>query len=304
MRNLDIKTRYFDRDTFQIPQIGNTWGCIVDFLDVTLVHGTGSQDVFSIRFREDVKYPELFWLADIDVPVGHGFKENLSVVEISNCVENIYNGVFRVQEVTVDSITIAFRKSTQINQPPDVVNPSGKPGSPEHGCDLVGYGTFKSYNPLEIYNICLQAKDGFIPANDNTVKSPSRARSFFGAYVSDYSGFLLTDIYGNNRSGFNKSTTVGNYMSNRYTNTPWQDGNLKAYDTALRVMKSEMLIKDHNNFIRGEHRGIFGLYGYPYQDSTTVTSEGYLVKHVENPANSTTFAKAPIMFSLRDWEYV
>ena len=185
-----------------------------------------------------------------------------------------------------------------------MINPSGKPGSPEHGCDLVGYGTFKSYNPLEIYNICLQAKDGFIPANDNTVKSPSRARSFFGAYVSDYSGFLLTDIYGNNRSGFNKSTTVGNYMSNRYTNTPWQDGNLKAYDTALRVMKSEMLIKDHNNFIRGEHRGIFGLYGYPYQDSTTVTSDGYLVKYVENPANSTTFAKAPIMFSLRDWEYV
>lgn len=125
MRLLDTKTRYFDRDTFQIPQIGNTWGCIVDFLDVTLVHGTGYQDVLSIRFREDVKYPELYWLADLDVPVGHGFKENLSVVEISNCVNNTYNGVFRVQEVTVDSITIAFRKSTQIEQPPDVVNPTG-----------------------------------------------------------------------------------------------------------------------------------------------------------------------------------
>lgn len=185
-----------------------------------------------------------------------------------------------------------------------MINPSGAPGNPEHGCDLVGFGTFKSYNPLETLNICLQAKDGFIPANDNIIKSPSRSRSFFGAYVSEYSGFLLADIYRNNRTGLNRSTTVGNYMSNRYTTTPWRDGNLKAYDTSLKIMKSEMLIKDHNNFIRGEHRGIYGLYGFLQQEDTSVSSDGYLVKHVENPVNSTTFAKAPILFSLRDWEYV
>lgn len=191
MRNLDIKTKYFDRDTYQIPQIGNTWGCIVDFLDVTLVYGTNFQDVVSIETREDVKYPNRYWLADLTVPVGHGFKENLSVVEISNCVNNTYNGIFRVQEVTADSITIAFDRSIQTEQPLDVLRSTGTTiRQPSLGFEKAFEESQKAVYKVTTSDekFCYLRVDNACPAGHNPANAKFARVSMFEniAHVDDY----------------------------------------------------------------------------------------------------------------------
>lgn len=110
MRNLDIKTKYFDQNSFQIPQLTNTWGCMIDLLDKVLVHGTEPQNVISITIKEDLKYPTEYWIATVTLNVGHGFKKDLSVVEIQECIIPEYNQRFRVQDVTATTIDIAFSK--------------------------------------------------------------------------------------------------------------------------------------------------------------------------------------------------
>ena len=120
MRNLDIKTKYFDQDSYQIPQLENTWGCMVDMLDMTLVYGTPVQDVVSVSVREDLIFPSLYWLSTLELSFGHGFKEGLSVVEIKGCSIPEYNNTFRVQEVSTTSVTIAFKKSEHPTMIPNV----------------------------------------------------------------------------------------------------------------------------------------------------------------------------------------
>lgn len=125
MRLLDTEVKYFDRDTYKIPEYGNTWGCIVDYLDTCLVNGTEGQDVLSITTTEDPDYPGEYWLSKVMLNPGHGFKENLSVIEITECSEPVYNGVHRVQEVGEDFITIALETANIPEQPKDVTFTTG-----------------------------------------------------------------------------------------------------------------------------------------------------------------------------------
>ena len=124
-RLLDTEVRYFDRETYNIPQIGNEWGSIVNFLDVTLTRGTEDQSVLSITTKEDIKFPSDYWISTIYLNLGHGFKSNLSVIEIKGCSEAEYNRVFRVQEVLERSITVAFKKSEYEVKPNDVFDVEG-----------------------------------------------------------------------------------------------------------------------------------------------------------------------------------
>ena len=124
-RLLDTEVRYFDRETYNIPQIGNEWGSIVNFLDVTLAHGTEDQDILSITTKEDVNNLDKYWLATLVLNPGHGFKENLSVVELKNSPDTEYNNIFRVQGVTERTITIAFLKEDYPEKPKDVFEVSG-----------------------------------------------------------------------------------------------------------------------------------------------------------------------------------
>lgn len=121
MRLLDTNTRYFDQDTFQIPRLNNSWGCMIDMLDVALVFGNAYQNVLKITAESDPLYPDLYWLFTISVNEGHGLKENLSVVQIENSNIEIYNGIFRVQSVTKTSFSIAIHKSESLVQPLDLV---------------------------------------------------------------------------------------------------------------------------------------------------------------------------------------
>lgn len=125
MRLLDTEVKYFDRDTYKIPEYGNTWGCIVDYLDTCLVNGTEGQEVLSITTTDDPEYPGIYWLSRIMLNPGHGFKENLSVIEISECSEPIYNGVHRVQEAGESYIKIALETSKVPDQPKDVTFTTG-----------------------------------------------------------------------------------------------------------------------------------------------------------------------------------
>lgn len=125
MRLLDTEVKYFDRDTYKIPEYGNTWGCIVDYLDTCLVNGTEGQEVLSITTTDDPDYPGKYWLSKIMLNPGHGFKENLSVIEITECSEPVYNGVHRVQEVGEDYIYVALETVNIPEQPKDVTFTTG-----------------------------------------------------------------------------------------------------------------------------------------------------------------------------------
>lgn len=124
-RLLDTEVRYFDRQTYKIPDFGNSWGSIVKFLNTTLVDGTEVQEVLSITTKEDIENPSEYWVSTIQLNLAHGFKKNLSVVEITGCFETEYNNIFRVQESLERSIVIAFKKSDYPDKPKDVFNVEG-----------------------------------------------------------------------------------------------------------------------------------------------------------------------------------
>lgn len=111
MRLLDTEVKYIDSDSVGIPKLTNSWGCLIDFLDATLVNGSEPQEILNITTKEDEVYPDLYWIATLTVGERHGFKENLSVISITDSSDPIYNGEFRVQEVTPTTISIAFLKS-------------------------------------------------------------------------------------------------------------------------------------------------------------------------------------------------
>lgn len=110
MRLLDTGTKYFDRYSYGVPKLENTWGCMIDFLDTVLVNGSETQEILSTTVKDDPIYPEHYWLIELFINPNHGFKSNLSVVEISEASNPTYNGIFRVQDTTINSITIAFSK--------------------------------------------------------------------------------------------------------------------------------------------------------------------------------------------------
>lgn len=121
MRLLDTKTRYFDQDTFQIPQLENAWGAMINFLDTVLVNGSSSQPVLSLTIEEDLEYENKYWLLKVGLNKGHGFKKELSVVEISDSNIATFNQIYRVQETAETSITLALLKSEYPVKPTNLV---------------------------------------------------------------------------------------------------------------------------------------------------------------------------------------
>lgn len=121
MRLLDTKTRYFDQDTFQIPQLENAWGAMINVLDTALAKGSNFQDVLGLTVSEDLENPDLYWLLNVRLAEGHGFKKNVSVIEIVNSNISVFNGLFRVQDITNTSITLALSKLQVPIQPSNLV---------------------------------------------------------------------------------------------------------------------------------------------------------------------------------------
>ena len=170
--------------------------------------------------------------------------------------------------------------------------------------DLVGFGNYVSYNDKETTNVCLQAKDGFIPANSNDRYSPTRPRSYFGSLNYDYSGFILTDVYGMNKSNYNRCRSIGNYLGNNPTK-PWANTDTQSINPITGSwLMSNLIIKDSDNFIRGEYRGIKILYGLDRLSDLYITPEGDISLYVQEPMYNSSFITVPMIFSLKNWEKI
>ena len=185
-----------------------------------------------------------------------------------------------------------------------MINTVGLLSDNNYSFDLVGFGTFESYNPLETSNICLQAKDGFISADSNSNTNPTRPRSFFGSLNYTDSGFILTDNFNNHKTGYNRCKNIGYYLSTSSMAHPWRTSGIQPCDVNLNIIKTDMIIKDHLNYIRGKNRGIYSLYGFVTTKDSFVDSKGNLFKTVQDPLATTEYSKAPILFSLLNWEEV
>ena len=153
MRLLDTNTRYFDQDSFDKPVFTNNWGSMIEAFDAVLTDGGSPKEVLNLSFSE----LENYWEVVLIVNTGHGFKENLSVIEIKNCSELIFNGLHRVQEITSDSFKILVHKSDN-NTPTQVLSTLGMtvnlaPLGFEKIFEESFKRVYKTYNPLgkEVY---------------------------------------------------------------------------------------------------------------------------------------------------------
>lgn len=169
--------------------------------------------------------------------------------------------------------------------------------------DLVGYGNYLTYNTEESSNVCLQATQGFYGSNTNPDYSATRPRNYFGALNYPYSGFILTDVFGSHKTGYNYFKNIGEYLSTDNKNHPWKSFNIETVNFESGLWSAgNLIIKDHLNYIRGEHRGIKILYGKNNLPDMNITSQGILSLEVQEPRISSDFAKTTMLFTLENWE--
>lgn len=117
MRNLDTEVKYFDKESLGVPLLENSWGCMVDFLDTTLVIGSTPTKILSILSREssDGEY----WDISLLIEGKFSVKTNLSVIRVQGASDPILNRDFRVQDQTEDTIVVAISKTLSEKKPLD-----------------------------------------------------------------------------------------------------------------------------------------------------------------------------------------
>ena len=91
MRLLDTDTRYFDEEVPGIPTLINQWGAMINILDFCLVEGSPEKPVLSISTVDDTSYSNIYWISTIYLNKNHGFKKDLSVVEIAGSLEEAFD---------------------------------------------------------------------------------------------------------------------------------------------------------------------------------------------------------------------
>lgn len=182
-----------------------------------------------------------------------------------------------------------------------MIKTTGVADNSNYSYDLVGFGNFYSYNEKETFNICLQAKDGFMAANTTTDLSPTRPRSYFGALDYNYSGFILTDAYGSHETDYGRVKSYGNFISTNNLNVPWDSSYIKTVIPGAYIY-DRLLIKDFYNFIRGHYRGVSILYGNSLPDKYILQNK--ISIQVQQPITTTALTKASMLFDLTDWEEI
>lgn len=183
-----------------------------------------------------------------------------------------------------------------------LIKTCGTGDSSSYSYNILGYGNYISDNNRESSNVCLQARDHFVRAGSNISYAPSRTRSFFGALDYDHSGFILSDVDGSNRRGYNRCRGVGDYLDS--------DGDRHTSYSKIRsftkdgFLMSRLYIKDHENYIRGYYRGFYNYYGEDWLPHRYIDSNGLLILHVQKPESTKSYDKVPVVFDLKDWEKV
>lgn len=167
---------------------------------------------------------------------------------------------------------------------------------------ILGFGTFKSYNPAESYNIFLQARDGFVPTHDTSNHGYARTRNYFGYMGNTLGGFLLANAYGGGNFTTLRYRSGGLFFGNSNKEFPSRTDRVKNFNPQAGVMvTSNITITDEDTFvIRGHHRGIKAFYGVPSITSNTISEEGHLILEIND--NSSSQYRVPYLFSMLDWE--
>lgn len=149
-RLLDTNVRFFgEEDT--VAKLENEFGCMIKVLDEVLVNGSTPVNVVMIKTIEDPEDSN-YWLSTITLAKNHTYKADLSVVQIENCSESVYNNIFRVQIITDNTVTVAFDKSKVPDKPNDVLDASGTtiklpPLGYEKAYQATNKAAYKTKNP-------------------------------------------------------------------------------------------------------------------------------------------------------------
>ena len=176
-------------------------------------------------------------------------------------------------------------------------------GKDRYNYGLVGFGNYISFNDLETYNICLQAKDGFMAASDVDYYAATRTRSFFGALNYPYSGFILANIYGDSKTNYNRCSNISNYFGSSSRNRPWHSTSVQSINSVTgRWLTGVLYIKDADKYLRGFHRGVRILYGTDRSPDESIDNQGNIMLYVQDPLTGSSFTNIPMLFSLKDWE--
>lgn len=277
MRLLETGTKYFDINSYNVPKLDNTWGCMIDFFDTVLVNGSESQEILSITIQEDLKYPDLYWIATLTINPGHGFKENCSVIKISDSSSPDYNNLFRVQEVTDNTLNIAFSKTEYPIKPSAVDYTFGMTLTlPPLGYEKVFSGEQKAvykvttkedkYCYLRVDNSCPEGHDpswakfsrlSMLSEIDSIEDYRFRlGRSKAPAYLDDYNRTEenIYDVWFSTR-----------YYNNRYfyfkqaSNRPTQKFYMLAGDSETFYLMIDSL-RDYSNTTEEDNTYVFGKY--------------------------------------------
>lgn len=104
MIGLQNKTRYFNNNFKDAPQIINEYGTLVKALDIMLCKGFNYMDIISTEILSNNK-------VKVNLPVTHGYFEE-QVVQIENADQDYFNNCFRVLETSVNYILIGLPEDT------------------------------------------------------------------------------------------------------------------------------------------------------------------------------------------------
>lgn len=248
IRLLDTNTRYFDQDSFDKPVFTNNWGSMVEAFDAVLIDGGSPKEVLSLSFSE----LENYWEVVLTVNTGHGFKENLSVIEIKNCSELIFNGLHRVQEIASDSFKILVHKSDN-NTPTQVLSTLGMtvnlaPLGFEKIFEESFKRVYKTYNPLgkEVY---LRIDNSCPPNYDPSFSKFSRVSMY-----SDIDSIDDVDF----KVGRYKAPAKTNYLSVEEDRSDvWLGVRNSASASEFQVKNSSYILNLEEFFILGDSKTFY-----------------------------------------------
>ena len=171
--------------------------------------------------------------------------------------------------------------------------------------NVLSFGEYTSYNPEEFKNACLTARDDFSSAESIVSANFARTRQCFGVLESSYTGFILSDIYGNikNTVDYNRFRNAGAYFSGTEFNRPWKSPDINSiHPITGEIFLEKLYIMDRQNFLRGFHRGMTICYGEDRFANENPTSAGIFSISVQEPNTTSTYLEMPIIFYMGDWD--
>ncbi|MEG2808844.1 MAG: hypothetical protein RR932_12850 [Acinetobacter sp.] len=98
--SLDTNVKWFKSTNLNMPQLSNTWGCLIDTLNAVLVNGLTLPPILSISVDEETKK-----ILTISFTNNHELDLH-QVIKINGAVSSALNGEFKVIAKTALSITV------------------------------------------------------------------------------------------------------------------------------------------------------------------------------------------------------